>query len=496
MRSQRTHSMITEGPFDIGIIIALPEEFRLFHPQLRPSIPKKDDATGHHDYFFTRRSSANHLYQCVATCIGDMGPEKAAVATEQFIQRRHPRTIVMLGIGGGIDDDVRLGDVVVGRYVDNYLTRAKAVDSETGGFTFESAGIPFHCSQDLVKCVVDFEFAHGDLFIRWQKLGAKDLTSRVASDKRRKLKRADLIRPIPAVEAGPIASGPPVGASQQFKAFLKSINRTYLMLETEGGAFLTAVCSHASPSATMLLRGVSDFADERKKSLDRIGKRGLRAYAMNNATQLLWLLLDADLLPRCNQSPLVPSEFRLLRVVEGKSIVIQESEDSPPVTLPWQIPHLDVEYGERAAENVRDWKRLHKLAETALRSFSGLQEEMIKCRTSPKSKGREAARELVANYIDGEKNRFEEFCTQVRKLPKAVRDAHPVVMTASVRQCFGVLRRSMVYYEGDPRFEHQLKDALYLVKWIYNWLFECVTRADRMLEDYFDSGTNYENTES
>jgi hypothetical protein len=48
----------------------------------------------------------------------------------------------------------------------------------------------------------------------------------------------------------------------------------------------------------MMLRGISDFGDKRKKELDKIGKGGLRRYAMGNAISLLWQLMEAGILPR------------------------------------------------------------------------------------------------------------------------------------------------------------------------------------------------------
>ena len=45
----------------------------------------------------------------------------------------------------------------------------------------------------------------------------------------------------------------------------------------------------------MMLRGISDFGDKRKKDLDKIGRGGLRRYAMSNAIKLLWHFMEAEL---------------------------------------------------------------------------------------------------------------------------------------------------------------------------------------------------------
>ena len=78
----------------------------------------------------------------------------------------------------------------------------------------------------------------------------------------------------------------------------EKINRNYLALEMEGGGMLSSVYGHSDPKSTLILRGISDFGDSRKQELDATGKGVIRRYAMNNATRLLWKLLEANILPR------------------------------------------------------------------------------------------------------------------------------------------------------------------------------------------------------
>ncbi len=70
---------------DIGIIIALKEEFREFKSEFVDLQHEKDLDTGIHYYIFKWPSNSDG-YDCVATFIGDMGPEAAALATQEFIK--------------------------------------------------------------------------------------------------------------------------------------------------------------------------------------------------------------------------------------------------------------------------------------------------------------------------------------------------------------------------------------------------------------------------
>jgi len=280
---------------DVGIIVALREEFRELFSQLQSPVAAEDPQTRVSDYLF-RHESSEQEYLCAATFVGEMGPIEAALATERFLSRRRPATIVMLGIAAGIDDDVRLGDVILAKHVGRYLDRSKVVDGKPS-FDIKPGGDSFPCSADLVRVAQDFEFAHNARFVHWQDSAATLLTELVGSEVLEELISNEWIQPEPGLHDGPIASGPVVAAAEEFTHWVKSQNRQYLALEMEGGGMLAAVYSRCDLTRTMMLRGISDFGDERKKQLDEIGKGGLRRYAMRNTISFLWQLLDCGLLP-------------------------------------------------------------------------------------------------------------------------------------------------------------------------------------------------------
>ena len=282
---------------DVGIIVALSEEFRELHSQLQSPTAVKDEKTGASDYLFYRPGPKGEAYRCAATFVGGMGPTDAGLASERFLNRRGPRTIVLLGIAAGIHDDVRLGDIVLATDVGRYLERAKVVD-DGESFEIHPGGDSFPCSRDLVRATQDLEFAHAPLYQSWREEGGNDLAGCVSSDSLEQLRTRNWVHEKPAFVLGPIASGPVVAASAAFVAWVRSTNRNYLGLEMESGGMMSAVYSRSDATRTLVLRGVSDFGDERKKDLDAVGQGGLRRYAMRNAVRLLWSLMDAGVLPQ------------------------------------------------------------------------------------------------------------------------------------------------------------------------------------------------------
>src|SRR5689334_1001900 len=59
-------------------------------------------------------------YTVVVTQLPDMGNPDASITTTRVIQRWKPRQVLMVGIAGGVQDKVALGDVVVSQFAFYY----------------------------------------------------------------------------------------------------------------------------------------------------------------------------------------------------------------------------------------------------------------------------------------------------------------------------------------------------------------------------------------
>jgi nucleoside phosphorylase len=286
---------------DVGIIIALEEEFReLFHQVKDRCQPIADEDSGRSFYRFKHPGSdPMRPYECVATFVGEMGHTKAALVTDSLLRRWAPGTVVLLGIAGGIDQDLSVGDTIAATTVDSYIERAKAAPHRgRKGFQLNFAGEVYRCSPELSTKLQHFEFSNPDVYRRWKESCAAQLAALVADDQRNQLIGAKLLRPTVVVKVGHLASGPIVGATKPFIDRLKQRDRTYLALEMEAGGLMAAVSEKPSIKRTLVLRGISDYADERKEELDTIRDGALRRYAMQNVIHLLWALLESDTIPR------------------------------------------------------------------------------------------------------------------------------------------------------------------------------------------------------
>jgi nucleoside phosphorylase len=91
-----------------------------------------------------------------------------------------------------------------------------------------------------------------------------------------------LIRDQVQMKVGHLASGPAMGISQAFTHWLKTQDRNYLALEMEAADLMGVAHEQADLRHTLVLRAISDYGDERKEELDKVGNG-----AMHNAIQLL-----------------------------------------------------------------------------------------------------------------------------------------------------------------------------------------------------------------
>ena len=293
-------SLIREvGRVSVGLVIALKEEFaELFREIKRAHTVEIDRTTGNHFYRFDH-PGATFPYQCVAVWAGEMGPEKAILITERLLEVCNPRTVVNIGIAAGVDKDIRVGDVVVATQVDNYLHRSKAVPGEEGdGFSLAWSGTVYHCSEYIIASVRNFQFAHLEAYRQWRGRSSRRLKKFVPDEQRANLMQRDLVRKQVGYTDGHLASGPIVGASAAFRDWLKKRDRAFLGLEMEAAGVLATLNARAELKSSLVLRGNSDYGDERKKELDEVEAGALRRYAMCNALHLLWLLLKSGAIPR------------------------------------------------------------------------------------------------------------------------------------------------------------------------------------------------------
>lgn len=283
----------TPLPADVAILIALEEEWEVFWPIAGEPGGVKDDSGGYLYHFEV--PSLGQPYRCVALFMGAMGPGQATQATARLLATR-PKTLVNLGIAAAIHDDLKLCDVVVAEQVDDFLSTVKAVPEGTGLWAFELRGSVYRTTHALVQDLTNLKFAHRDAFNRWRSACALAMAERAGQ--LGKALAAKHLREAPAITKVHLASGPVLAAAEAFSEWLRTRDGLLKALEMEAAGMMLSAHQQADPARTLVLRGISDFGDERKAQTDRDSGGAFRHLAMFNATQLLWAMMYQGLLPR------------------------------------------------------------------------------------------------------------------------------------------------------------------------------------------------------
>lgn len=280
---------------DIGIVIALQEEFRELAALCGSLTPERDELLT--AYRFTRGS-----YQLVATFVGDMGEAHAARVTERVMSLFRPISVIVVGIAAGVHDDLKVGDVYVPAQAVQYMQDAKAVQKrgKKSDFSIVPGAPAYRADHALLDAVRNLEFQHPRIYRTFLDDCASDLQALIpnAANREKLLEQALVRNHVELLSGGHVATGPVVGAASSFGAWIRSHDRNVKALEMESAAVWLAAQSRGTPVRALAIRGISDLGDDRKQALDNVGGGALRRYAMRNAIRLLWALLDAEAWPR------------------------------------------------------------------------------------------------------------------------------------------------------------------------------------------------------
>lgn len=230
---------------------------------------------------------------------GKMGVTRAATVVSAILARSHCNNVVVLGIAGSLSDDLQPGDVLIPDSVTEYLANsaAKNADDEDD-WRLETSGNSYATNPRLLNRFQYLKTTHKEQFELWE----ADCTERYApvatAEIRAKMGEAGFtMRSEVRIFAGDdhkLASGPTVGKSENFVEWLKShVDRKFVALEMESAGVFDACSLPDPPPRILAIRGISDFADERKKLIEDGTKGQFREVAAKNALSLLLRGIEA-----------------------------------------------------------------------------------------------------------------------------------------------------------------------------------------------------------
>lgn len=275
---------------DLGLIVATGEEFDYMRESVRFE-PVRDEGQG---FWYEFEVPGGRLG--VAHVLFDVGLTAATAAASRLLARFGPQVLAVAGIGGALSADLALGDVVVASVIEEYLKDAKVTPDGNSRVAFIPAGSSWPVPERLRGFASSFRYVAEDRYAEWLqsaqvRADAAGLPFATTPGARRE----------PAYFVLPVASGDLLVTDPAFKEWLVSHGRKRAVVEMEAAGVARAVREHDGDVSLLVLRGISDFADERKAALDAVADRqaagAWRRYAAQNAIELLLTFLTAPSFP-------------------------------------------------------------------------------------------------------------------------------------------------------------------------------------------------------
>ncbi len=269
--------------YDLGLIIALREEF-----DCAREILNFDEGFRDQGYYFYPFSVPGASIRGIALVLYDMGTTQTGVAATTLLDRHQVQVLALIGIAGALDGEFRLGDVVVASSVDQYLHRAMATPGAiAGSFDFDSGSAVWRAGRDVVAFANNFKYLAGGNggYSGWRDRGRQRReVIGLPDDGKQARDRPDYF-------VAAVASGEIIDAAPAFSRWLSGHHRQCGAIEMEAGGVAHAVYQHGH-TEMIIVRGISDFADDRKLELDAAAAPGAergawRRYAALNAADLL-----------------------------------------------------------------------------------------------------------------------------------------------------------------------------------------------------------------
>lgn len=268
--------------FDIGVIIPLEQELQSFFEVFSSSKNMSDE-----DRFLHEVDSGEPDISMVVIHLNGMGNAEAGRATVELLDRFDIGLIVCLGIAGGLSNDLFLGDVCYTGRVLDVLENSKTIDIENSatGIGIEFSSQPFE-TPDRITRSINYSRTQPDgqrAYLEWRDarcaaaqalypdeiVGRKGIKEKVGT---------------PQSMNGTIVCGM-VSKSEAYNQKLKDADRKVLAIETESAAVFREAKRRSVDAIT--IRGISDYADKLKGTLEGSTKGAVRTIASGNAVTFL-----------------------------------------------------------------------------------------------------------------------------------------------------------------------------------------------------------------
>ncbi len=292
-------------PIDILLYIALSEEFNDLSDELIDELGDGFMPRELNDIALTvfcgkvYSQALKKDFQLAVVPAGKMGNTRSAGVTSAILTELPAHNVVVTGIAGSLSNDLQPGDVFIPDCVDEYLANS-ATKGRRKIWTFETSGNQMSTTPRLLNRFQVFRRTQKVFYDRWSQDCAARFAPLIEGEIQAAMTKAGLdIRPEIKLFAGDdrkLASGPAVGKGKAFVDWItQKADRKAAAMEMESAGVYDAAQIRTPAPRVIAIRGISDFADERKELIEKAAKDQFRAVSAKNALSLLLHGIQAGL---------------------------------------------------------------------------------------------------------------------------------------------------------------------------------------------------------
>ena len=270
--------------FDLLVVVPLEEELH----QVMGVFPGTENRSTSTEFRYVVDSGVSAIKILLVQQDG-MGKTNAYKATASALDNFDVGIVICIGIAGSLSADIGLGDVCYSGSVIDVYENSKASDKD-GHISLEFSPTHYDTPKEITtalnftRILPDFKTKYEAWQREREEFAHQALDIPVISRKHQ-IERIGL----PNTRNGAIACGS-VSKSDIYNQKLRALDRKVLAIETESGGVFEAAAARGIPGLT--IRGISDYADERKSELELGTFGAVRRIAAANAASFLRLQMS------------------------------------------------------------------------------------------------------------------------------------------------------------------------------------------------------------
>ncbi len=303
---------------DAVIYTPLTEEYEGFQARLTAI----DDINGQN---YTGYSAKGPSGERIIILTGfDWGNDAAYKVMNEFFGSYSATTAICVGIAGALTKDTKLGDIFYSQQVFDLTQRIKIEKDKTGRTRMRFDPEPYSSSESIAKALDRSRLSATGRspYKEWKRACELVNEGRLAGiGKQKVLGKHAAAYKIPEARNGKFASSNMVLADEHAVQDIIDCGRKMVCVDLESAGFAKAC--YESRTQHIVVRGISDMADETKKVTEEQNKNTFRAIAMSNAA--LFVVHNLSRIVNAENNGTVTSDISQ-SLIDPATIAISENE--------------------------------------------------------------------------------------------------------------------------------------------------------------------------